>query len=322
MPLSAGTRLGPYEILAPIGAGGMGEVFRANDTRLRRTVAIKVLPRDQVADPERKKRFLQEARAASALNHPNIVTLHDIANDSGVDYLVMEFVPGKSLNKVMTSKGLKISETLNYVQQISSGLAAAHAAAIVHRDMKPANVMVTAESQVKILDFGLAKLVEHAPGAEDETRTEETALTKSGTVIGTVSYMSPEQASAKPLDQRTDIFSLGVMLYEMLAGTRPFRGTSTVETLHAIIHDPAPPLRAWPPELQEILDKALSKDPKDRYQHAGDLGLDLRRFEKAWESKSLPSMRTPQSSWFSRWVPYGGRARGAPHRWTVLHWPA
>ena len=290
--MTEGTQLGPYRIEAPIGAGGMGEVYRATDTRLRRTVAIKVLPRAQVADPERKKRFLQEARAASALNHPNIVTLHDIAHDAGEDYLVMEFVPGKSLNKLIPPKGLKIAEALHYAQQIASGLAAAHTAGIVHRDMKPGNVMVTAESQVKILDFGLAKLVERAPSAEGETRTEETALTESGTIIGTVSYMSPEQASASPLDHRTDIFSLGAILYEMLAGARPFRGASAVETLHAIIRDPAPTLTAQPPELQEILDKTLAKDPKDRYQHAGDLAIDLRRFEKVWESKSLPSLRT------------------------------
>src|SRR2546427_544957 len=216
MPLSVGTRLGPYEILAPIGAGGMGEVFRAQDTRLHRTVAIKVLPRERVADPERKRRFLQEARAASALNRPNIVTLHDIANDSGVDYLVMEYVPGKSLDKLIAHKGLPLAEAIGYATQIAGALAAAHAAGIVHRDIKPANVMVTAESQVKVLDFGLAKLVERAPGPEGETETLDSALTEAGTVLGTVAYMSPEQASARSLDHRTDIFSCGIVLYEML----------------------------------------------------------------------------------------------------------
>jgi eukaryotic-like serine/threonine-protein kinase len=285
---AAGTQLGPYKIEAPIGAGGMGEVFRATDTRLHRTVAIKILPRDQVADADRKKRFLQEARAASALNHPNIVTLYDIASDNGIDYLVMEYVSGKSLDKLITSKGLPPAEALNYAQQIANGLAAAHAAGIVHRDMKPGNVMVTAESQVKILDFGLAKLTEHAASAEGETRTQESALTEAGTVMGTVAYMSPEQASARPLDHRTDIFSLGVMLYEMLAGTRPFRGKSQVETMHAIIHDPAPPISSVPPSLQEVLEKALGKDPRDRYQHAGDLALDLRRVGRSPGAKSSP----------------------------------
>ena len=276
--MTPGTQLGPYKIEGSLGAGGMGEVFRATDTRLHRSVAIKILPRDKVADPERKKRFLQEARAVSALNHPNIVTLHDIASDSGLDYLVMEFVPGKSLDKLIPSKGLPLAETLNYTQQIACGLAAAHAVGIVHRDMKPGNVIVTPESQVKILDFGLAKLVERVDGTEVEAQMPEPALTKSGTVIGTVAYMSPEQASARPIDHRTDIFSLGIILYEMLAGTRPFRGKSQVETMHAIIHDPAPAPPGQPAEVQEILDKALAKDPKDRYQHAGDLALDLRRF--------------------------------------------
>src|ERR1051325_7819413 len=163
MALSAGTRLGPYEILAPLGAGGMGEVYQARDTRLQRTVAVKILHSGKAINEERKKRFLQEARAASALTHPNIVTLHDIANDSGIDYLVMEFVPGKSLDKLILPKGLPFAEPLRYAQQIAAGLAAAHGAGIVHRDMKPANVIVNASSQIKILDFGLAKLVD--PGA-------------------------------------------------------------------------------------------------------------------------------------------------------------
>jgi serine/threonine protein kinase/Tol biopolymer transport system component len=279
--VGAGTQLGPYKLEAQLGAGGMGEVFRATDTRLHRTVAIKILPHDKVADPERKRRFLQEARAASALNHPNIVTLHDIASDNGIDYLVMEYVPGTSLDKLITPKGLPLAEASNYAQQIASALAAAHAAGIVHRDMKPANVMVTSESQVKVLDFGLAKLTERVPGPEGETLTQESSLTEAGTVMGTVGYMSPEQASAHPLDHRTDIFSLGVVLYEMIAGQRPFRGKSQVETLHAIIHDPVPPLATVPPRLAEIIDKALEKEPKERYQSAGDVAVDLRRLGRA-----------------------------------------
>jgi eukaryotic-like serine/threonine-protein kinase len=266
------TQLGPYKIEAPLGAGGMGEVFRARDTRLGRTVAIKILPRDKVADPERKRRFMQEARAASALNHPNIVTLHDIASDNGIDYLVMEYVPGKSLDKLITPKGLPLAEVIGYTTQIASALAAAHTAGIVHRDIKPANVIVTQESQVKVLDFGLAKLTE--PGTAAET------LTEAGTVMGTVAYMSPEQASARPLDHRTDIFSLGIMLYEMIAGARPFRGKSQVETMSAIINDPAPQLEGLPVRMEEILDKALAKDPKERYQSAGDLAVDLRRAQR------------------------------------------
>ncbi len=279
--------LGPYKIEAKLGAGGMGEVYRATDTRLHRTVAIKVLPHDKVADPERKRRFLQEARAASALNHPNIITLHDISHDGGIDFMVMEYVEGKSLDKLVTPKGLPINEAAGYCSQIASALAAAHAAGIVHRDIKPANVIVTAESQVKVLDFGLAKLMERASGPEGETITQESALTETGTVMGTVGYMSPEQATARPLDPRTDIFSLGVVLYELLAGRRPFRGNSQVETLHAIIHDPAPPLAGVSPWTQDILDKALAKDPKDRYQHAGDVALDLRRSLRAAPSGAV-----------------------------------
>jgi len=183
--LTPGTRLGPYRIEGILGAGGMGQVFRAMDTRLHRTVAIKILPPDKVADPERKRRFLQEARAASALNHPNIITLHDIASDNGIDYLVMEHVPGKSLDKLIPPKGMPLAEVIDYVTQIASALAAAHAAGIVHRDIKPANLIVTAEGLVKVLDFGLAKLEECGPGPGDETRTVETKLTEAGMVMGT-----------------------------------------------------------------------------------------------------------------------------------------
>jgi len=290
MSLSAGSRLGPYEILGLIGAGGMGEVYRANDTRLQRTVAIKTLRRERTAEGGGIKRFLQEARAASALNHPNIITLYDIANEAGVDYLVMEYMSGQSLDKLITPGGMRLSDALEYAQQIASGLAAAHGAGIIHRDMKPANVVVGSESQVKILDFGLAKLLERSPDPEGDT-ISEVALTERGTVMGTIAYMSPEQVSGLALDHRTDIFSLGIMLHEMLGGTRPFGGKSRVDVMHAIVHEPAPQLSGYPAELQEILDKALAKELKDRYQHAGDFGIDLRRFQKAWQSKSLPSMR-------------------------------
>lgn len=177
-------------------------------------------------DPDCKRRFLQEAKAASALNHPNIVTLHDIAHHSGVDYLVMEYVSGKSLDKLITSKGLPLVEVIGYATQVASALAAAHAAGIVHRDIKPANVMVTPESQPKVLDFGVAKLLETASNTENTTVTRKPPLTTQGALIGTAAYMSPEQAGGKPVDQRSDIFSLGVMLYEMLAGQRPFQGKS------------------------------------------------------------------------------------------------
>jgi eukaryotic-like serine/threonine-protein kinase len=289
--LDPGKRLGSYEIVELIGAGGMGQVYRATDTRLRRTVAVKVLPPGRFHGPELKRRFLQEARAASALKHPNIVTIHDIASQDGVDYLVMEHIAGKPLDKTIPPKGLPLRDALAYAIQISSALAAAHTAGIVHRDIKPANIMITAEAQTKILDFGLAKLAEAPASAGNETITQHPSLTTPGMVVGTVAYMSPEQAAGRELDHRTDIFSLGVVLYEMLSGRRPFQGGSPVEIMHSIMHDAPPPLAGVPPEVDQILAKALAKDLRDRYRHVGDLELDARHVERGLETGSLASMR-------------------------------
>lgn len=223
-----------YRITEKIGEGGMGAVYKAIDTHLDRPVAIKVLPPDRVADPEHKQRFVQEAKAASALRHPNIVVIHDIASDRGRDFMVMEFVEGKSLDLLIGRKGLRLNEALGYAVQIADGLARAHAANIVHRDLKPTNVMVTDEGLVKILDFGLAKLMEEVPeeaaaaaggptltiGRDEKPRTEE------GFVLGTAAYMSPEQAEGKKVDARSDIFSFGAVLYEMLTGRRAFDRTT------------------------------------------------------------------------------------------------
>ena len=199
MPLSPGNKLGPYEILAALGAGGMGEVYKARDTRLDRIVAIKVLPSGKVADPERRRRFVQEAKAASALNHPNIVILYDMACDNGIDFMVMEYVAGKTLDQAVSNKGLRTRETLKYAIQIADALAKAHAAGIVHRDLKPGNVMVTDEGQVKVLDFGLAKLTERPVGAGEATLTARQD-TEEGAILGTIAYMSPEQAEGPPVD--------------------------------------------------------------------------------------------------------------------------
>ena len=301
MALASGTRLGSYKIESLLGAGGMGEVYRARDVRLNRTVAIKVLGH-QLTDRDRERRFLQEARAASALNHPHIVTLHDIVRDAGIEFLVMEYVPGKPLDRLISGNRLPLGEALAYGQQIAGALAAAHAAGIVHRDIKPANIIVTPDGHVKILDFGLAKLAERDPGGPED-QTQRAALTEAGTVLGTTAYMSPEQASGRELDHRTDIFSLGVVLYEMLAGQRPFRGRSQVETLHAIINDP-PPSLVQPPELRDILDKTLAKDPRERYQHAGDLALDLARFLR--RSPAAPGTATDGSTTTLAAVDRGG----------------
>jgi eukaryotic-like serine/threonine-protein kinase len=290
-PIGAGTHLGPYQIEETLGAGGMGMVYRARDTRLHRTVALKVLPWEHMADSAWKLRFLQEARAASALSHPNIATLYDIASDRGIDFLVLEYVSGKTLKELITPKGLPLEITLAFASQIANALAAAHAAGIVHRDIKPANVIVTGESRAKILDFGLAKL---QPSSQIIRETPDTAP---GVVMGTVAYMSPEQAAGRDVDHRTDIFALGVVLYEMLCGARPFTGASPVDTLHAILNSPVPPLALrnseFPPEMDEILAKALAKDPRERYCHAGDFELDLRRFAAAVKARELPSQRLP-----------------------------
>lgn len=300
-------QLGRYEILAELGRGAMGAVFRARDPRIDRIVAIKTIAVtgvDAAGLEDYRQRFFREAQAAGRLAHPGIVTIFDVDFDLGKDdlgqdkaqaaqtpFIVMEYVDGKSLDELAGEYTLPRETALDLIQQIAEALHYAHSNGIIHRDIKPANVIVAQESQVKILDFGLAKLTERTPGPEGDTLTAESALTEAGTVMGTVAYMSPEQASARPTDHRTDIFSLGVVFYEAVTGQRPFRRKTQVETMSAIINDAAPPLVNQPPEFQDIVDKALAKDPKDRYQHAGDFALDLRRFQRAWESKSLPSLR-------------------------------
>jgi len=278
MPLAPGDHLGPYEILALVGAGGMGEVFRARDTRLGRTVAVKILPRERMADPERRRRFLQEARAASALSHPNIVVLHDIDNDQGVDFLVMEYVDGTPLDKLIPPHGLPVAEVVRYGSQMAAALAAAHAAGVVHRDIKPANAIVTSGGVLKVLDFGLAKLAQPASGTPGlETRTIP-SLTRDGVVMGTVPYMSPEQVRGETVDHRSDIFSLGCVLYQMASGQAPFARPSASETVAAILRDQPPPLPpTLPPGLQSLVGRCLTKDPAERLQSAHEAVAALER---------------------------------------------
>jgi serine/threonine protein kinase/Tfp pilus assembly protein PilF len=280
----------------------MGEVYKARDNRLERIVAIKVLPHDKVSDPERKRRFLQEARTVSALNHPNIVTLHDIASDGGVDYLVMEYVPGKSLAQLITAKALALEEVLDYAEQIASALVAAHAAGIVHRDIKPANVIVTPQSQVKVLDFGLAKLSEPAGTPASMTRTLEPALTGAGMVLGTVAYMPPEQARAEKVDARSDLFSFGAVLYEMATGRRAFPKP---------LDWTRPPVPRVHPELDRMVLKLVESDRDLRYQTAADVVADLKRLRASREAGI--SRR--------RWLWSVGSAGGAAVAvWGAIQW--
>lgn len=270
MTLPAGTKLGPYEILGPLGTGGMGEVYRASDSRLGREVAVKVLTED-AGSPARRERFLREAQAASALNHPGIVTVHDVGHDQGVDFLVMERIEGRTLREILDTGLLPVDVALGYARQAAAALDVAHAAGIVHRDLKPQNLMVTSGEQLKILDFGLARV---ASGEDSMAPTIE-RLTAFGTVLGTPGYMSPEQAEGKPVDARTDVFSLGIILYEMLTGKAPFRGTSVATVLYGIVHrvpEPAGRLRpGLSRDVTDVLDSMLNKDPHRRFADGGEV---------------------------------------------------
>ena len=278
MTLSTGTRLGPYEVLSRIGAGGMGEVYRAKDGRLGREVAIKVLPPEFASDRDRLRRFEGEARSASALNHPNIVTIYDVGETGGVSWIAMELVEGASLRQLLVSGPLPAKRALSIGTQIASGLARAHASSIVHRDLKPENVMVTPDDLVKVLDFGLAKAAPPAT-AEGSHAATATQQTDAGVVLGTVGYMSPEQATGKPVDYRSDQFALGAILYEMTTGRRAFERASPVETLSAILKEEPAPLASLRPEAPEalgwIVGRCLAKDPEERYQSTRDLARDL-----------------------------------------------
>jgi eukaryotic-like serine/threonine-protein kinase len=277
--LAAGTRLGPYEVVTPLGAGGMGEVYRARDTRLGREVAIKVLPEAVASHPERLKRFEKEARAASALNHPNLVTLHDIGSSGGVEYIAMELVDGRTLREVLTEGTLPVRTLLSIAAQATDGLAKAHGAGIVHRDLKPENVMVTKDGFVKILDFGLAKLTQPEGSSEVTSSPTVSGATEPGIVMGTAGYMSPEQALGKPVDFRSDQFALGSIVYEMATGKRAFQRGSTPESLSAIIREEPEAIGSLAPltptPLRWIVERCLAKSPDDRYASTRDLARDL-----------------------------------------------
>jgi serine/threonine protein kinase/Tol biopolymer transport system component len=294
MALTSGTRLGPYEILSPLGAGGMGEVYKARDPRLGRDVALKVLPASFSKDSDRLRRFEQEARAAGVLNHPNITAVFDIGTHEGSPYVVQELLEGESLRSVLASGRLPPRKAMDYASQIARGLAAAHEKGIVHRDLKPENLFVTRDERVKVLDFGLAKLTSpERPGVPRTEYPTETAGTEPGVVMGTPGYMSPEQVRGQAADHRSDIFSLGAILYEMLSGQRAFRGSSPADTMSAILREDPPDLSVTnsdlPPGLNQIERHCLEKNPERRFQSARDLAFDL-------EMLSATSGQAPVSS--------------------------
>ena len=302
MLLATGTTVGPYAILSVLGEGGMGEVYLAQDARLGRRVALKVLRQDIESGEIAKRRFGQEAQTASALNHPNIVSIFDVGQADGLDFIAMEYIEGRTLRDMLRDGRIEIKRALELVAQAAAGLAAAHDAHIVHRDIKPENLMVARSGQLKVLDFGVAKLVEKQLAliaGQAGTTTETPALTRVGTIVGTTAYMSPEQVQGDQVDGQSDIFSLGVVLYESLTGGKAFAGPSVIDVLHAIINAaPRPAIEVnpeLPVEVLDLFDKALAKDPANRYRHAGDFELDLRRFKGAFENGALPSQRALNS---------------------------
>src|SRR2546426_6824402 len=297
MSLDAGTRLGRYEIRSQLGAGGMGEVYLALDARLDRKVALKVLPADVAAHPDRMKRFVQEAKAASALNHPNIITIHEIDEwgssptiREGIHFIATEFIDGETLRERMRSGPMKLGEVLEVAIQIASALSAAHDAGIVHRDIKPENLMLRRDGIVKVLDFGLAKLTDRpvATSVDTEALTRAQIKTDPGVVMGTAIYMSPEQARGLPVDSRTNIFSLSVVLYEMIAGRLPFEGANRKEIMASVLSDKEPqPLTRYSSEasteLGRIVLKSLRKNRDERYQTIQDMLLDFKSLRQELE---------------------------------------
>ena len=289
-----------YIIVEKLGEGGMGVVWKARDNHLDRFVAVKVLPADKVIDAERMRRFVQEAKAASALNHPNIIHIYDIAETEGEPFIAMEYVAGKTLDRLIGRKGLRLGESLKYAVQIADALVRAHSAGIIHRDLKPSNIMVDEHGLVKVLDFGLAKLTEPATGELGETATmrgPERPSTDEGTIVGTVAYMSPEQAEGKVVDARSDIFSFGSVLYEMVTGSRAFHGASKLSTLSAILkEDPkavSSVVQDAPRDLEKVISRCLRKDPVRRFQHMDDLKVTLEELKEESESGKLAAPAVP-----------------------------
>ena len=302
MTLGAGTRIGHYEIRSKLGAGGMGEVYLAEDTKLARKVALKILPAEVAANHDRMRRFIQEARAAAALNHPNIAHIYEIGERDGVNFIAMEFIDGQTLREIIYGEDCALPKLLRYLQHAAEGLAKAHLAGIVHRDLKPDNIMVTRDGHAKILDFGLAKLIEqqHLPASSSETTTAFLPQElKSGIVLGTVGYMSPEQAQgkSKEIDQRSDIFSFGCILYEAVTAQRAFEGKDAIDSLNKIIREPVKPISdfnpAVPGDLHRIVRRCLAKDPDERYQTIKDVAIELKELRRELAGTEIDTTVSP-----------------------------
>ncbi|MCI0606303.1 protein kinase [bacterium] len=314
MTLGSATKLGPYEILEPIGAGGMGEVYRARDTRLDRIVAIKVLPSHLSSNPDLRQRFEREARAVSSLNHPHICTLHDIGSQNGTDYIVMEFIEGETLSSRLKNGSLPRQDLLRYGIQIADALDKAHRQGIVHRDLKPGNIILT-KSGAKLLDFGLAKLRSESKSRPDVSTlpTEHRDLTQEGMVLGTFQYMAPEQLEGKDADHRTDIFALGAVLYEMATGKKAFEGKSQASLIAAILKEEPKPISELqpltPPILERLIKNCLAKDPEDRWQSAHDISKELRWISEGSDTTQLTSVASVSST--------KGRNRASLPGWIV-----
>src|ERR1700682_2573550 len=291
--LSPGASLSHYRIVSQLGAGGMGEVYLAQDTKLDRKIALKILPADLAANHDRMRRFTQEAKAAAALNHPNIATIHEIGESDSVNFIAMEFINGATLREKIHQEQTDLRKLLRHLQHVAEGLAKAHAAGIVHRDLKPDNIMITRDGHAKILDFGLAKLVEPQltnAGAGDNLGDASTAIMQQhsapGLIMGTVGYMSPEQAQGKTneIDQRSDIFSFGCILFEAATGKKPFEGDSAIKSLHMVIYEPAPPITqlnpSAPAALQRNVRRVRAKEPDERYQSIKEVAIELKALRR------------------------------------------
>ena len=297
MPIAAGSRLGPYEIVGSLGAGGMGEVYRARDPRIGREVAIKILPSALANDSDRLRRFEQEARATGTLNHPNLLVVFDVGHHEETRFIVSELLDGATLRDTLDAGRLPLRKVLDYAVQIANGLAAAHEKGVVHRDLKPENIFVTSDDRVKLLDFGLAKLAT-SEGSEKSRAETQRRDTTPGMVLGTVGYMSPEQVRGAAIDHRSDIFSFGIVLYEMISGGQPFRRGSSVETMNAILHEDAPPLKedAIPPVLTRLLEHALEKNPSRRFESAKDVAFALDAISGSGEASAVRTRAKPRKS--------------------------